>query len=536
MSNSIYTQYPPDLDSQQEAFLVQTVKNWTVEHALTVRPSAAIVPTEFNSGNTLATNAPVTLFPSPFPESCFEQARGLQQIYNELYAAIASDEQWLETVMKELIEVDDFLANLWKIHLDVKREGYVQDMTLGLFRSDYMLHTPEDGPQSLRQVEFNTISSSFGGLSCRVAEMHTHLATYPSPQHPVAYPPHPLFSNSKETRIKTTGRPPVNAAVSTLTAGLAAAHQAYGPSKSSPQLPTCVLFIVQDTERNVFDQLALSSFLHKEHGIPSFRLPTSKITTYTTVASTPTRPLIYTPPTDKSTQYEVTVVYYRALYAPTEYTDAQTWNARHWLERSAAIKCPSILLHLAGSKKVQQVLTSKPPGPDHLKSFLPKQTDSTLESLRSTFAPQYSLSSSDPAVPAEGIKLALDAATAANHVLKPQREGGGNNIYRTNIPAFLKSIPESQWKQYILMELIHPPKDAKNFALRSDGAAALDNVISELGIFGTCLWKKTPGGKTAEILHNTEGGYLLRTKSKESDEGGVAAGFSSLDSVILYKD
>lgn len=101
MSNSIYTQYPPDLDSQQEAFLVQTVKNWTVEHALTVRPSAAIVPTEFNSGNTLATNAPVTLFPSPFPESCFEQARGLQQIYNELYAAIASDEQWLETVMKE---------------------------------------------------------------------------------------------------------------------------------------------------------------------------------------------------------------------------------------------------------------------------------------------------------------------------------------------------------------------------------------------------------------------------------------------------
>lgn len=103
MANTIYSQYPPDLDSQQEAFLIQTVKNWTIEHALTVRPSAAIVPAEFNSGNMLATNAPVTLFPSPFPESCFEQARSLQQIYNELYAAIASDEQWLETVMKEYV-------------------------------------------------------------------------------------------------------------------------------------------------------------------------------------------------------------------------------------------------------------------------------------------------------------------------------------------------------------------------------------------------------------------------------------------------
>ena len=122
-----------------------------------------------------------------------------------------------------------------------------------------------------------------------------------------------------------------------------------------------------------------------------------------------------------------------------------------------------------------------------------------------------------------------------NHVLKPQREGGGNNIYRTNIPAFLNSIPKSQWKQYILMELIHPPAAAKNTVLRSDGQVVSGNVISELGIFGTCLWKSTQGTKKPHILHNTEGGYLLRTKGKESDEGGVAAGFSSLDSLILFE-
>ncbi len=38
------------------------------------------------------------------------------------------------------------------------------------------------------------------------------------------------------------------------------------------------------------------------------------------------------------------------------------------------------------------------------------------------------------------------------------------------------------------------------------------------------------------VMHNTEGGYLMRTKAKDSDEGGVAAGFSSLDSLILYEE
>lgn len=409
-----------------------------------------------------------------------------------------------------------------------------------MFRSDYMLHTPEDAPPSLKQVEFNTISSSFGGLACRVAEMHTHLATYPSPKRPVAYPPHPLFANSAETSsINSIGHPPPNAAVATLTAGLAAAHEAYGPSRSNPPLPPCVIFLVQDSERNVFDQLALSTHLHKEHKITSFRLPISKILAYTSIPSkdiNPSRPLIYTPPSSPATPYEVTVVYFRALYAPTEYDTPTSWAARHHLERSAAIKCPSVLLHLSGSKKVQQVLTSRPPDVDHLKAFLPNHPDSTLSNLRSTFAPQYSLSSPDLSVEPEGIRLALSETTAANHVLKPQREGGGNNIYRTNIPPFLNSIPKSQWKQYILMELIRPPPAAKNTVLRSDGQVVGGNVISELGIFGTCLWRNTAGSTTPEILHNTEGGYLLRTKGKDSDEGGVAAGFSSLDSLILYEE
>lgn len=103
MVHEIYKAYPPPSTPDQEEYLVQTVKNWSIEHALAVRPSSAIVSEEANPNHVLATNAPVTLFPSPFSKSCFDQARSLQPVYNELYAAIASDEQWLEQIMKECV-------------------------------------------------------------------------------------------------------------------------------------------------------------------------------------------------------------------------------------------------------------------------------------------------------------------------------------------------------------------------------------------------------------------------------------------------
>lgn len=462
-----------------------------------------------------------------------------------------------DLLLFRLIQVDDFLENLWKIHLQVKEEGYSHQFSLGMFRSDYMVHAPDASVKpSLKQVEFNTISSSFGGLGSLVAGMHTHLASFPDPTRSLAYPSHPLFNTSSESRKSSTtsGLPPPNHAVETLVSALAAAHNAYGPSKSNAALPLCVLFLVQDNERNVFDQLALSTVLHRTHQIPSFRLPTSQILHQTSIpdpTTNPARPLIYTPPSSPSTPYEATVVYFRALYAPTEYDTPHSWHARHHLERSAAIKCPTVLLQLAGSKKVQQVLTST--DPDHLSAFLPNHPPSTLTSLRSTFAPQYSLSLTDhDPSSAEGLKIANDPRRAANHVLKPQREGGGNNTYRENIPPFLHSIPESDHKRFILMELIRTPDRARNTVLRSDGQVVSGDVISELGIFGTCLWRRRRSGNgrdanqnnpdpptnrtRIEIFHNTEGGYLLRTKGRESDEGGVAAGFSSLDSLILYDD
>lgn len=95
--------YPPQASEDQLEYLAQTVKDWAIYNSLTVRPNPAFVSDESNPNHVLATNAPVTLYPSPFPRRPFELAQSLQKAYNELYAAIASDEAWLGEIMKEYV-------------------------------------------------------------------------------------------------------------------------------------------------------------------------------------------------------------------------------------------------------------------------------------------------------------------------------------------------------------------------------------------------------------------------------------------------
>ncbi len=52
---------------------------------------------------------------------------------------------------------------------------------------------------------------------------------------------------------------------------------------------------------------------------------------------------------------EVAVVYFRSGYSPDQYPTDQEWDVRLLLERSRALKCPSIHYHLAGTKKVMQI-------------------------------------------------------------------------------------------------------------------------------------------------------------------------------------
>lgn len=325
---------------------------------------------------------------------------------------------------------------------------------------------------------------------------------------------------------------PTNPAIDSIAQGLSSSHKAYGCAKSKESLPLCVIFVVQDPENNVFDQLAISDCLLSSHEVRSFRLPFLDARIHTRIEpENRDRPLIYSPPHNPSSRYEVTTLYFRAGYSPTEYVTPEAWQARMHLERSGAIKCPSVLTHLAGSKKIQQILAT-PSSP-----FLEKFLDSTpfqgyIERIRATFAAIYPLDGSSAG--RQAIRYALDPDVAPKYVLKPQREGGGNNIYGAKIPGFLASLgnDERKYRGHILMELIETPP-LRNSIFRN-GEVKSGGVIGELGIYGVCLWRNDfEQSKCGEILVNTEAGFLLRTKGRESEEGGVAAGFGSVDSVCL---
>lgn len=101
MSAHTYASYPPDLNKEQQTYLLSNLKDWSIAHGLAVRPTSSYVQPEQDPAGALATTAPVTLFPSLFPRGCFEQAKSVAEAYNELYSAISSDEAWLKNIVEE---------------------------------------------------------------------------------------------------------------------------------------------------------------------------------------------------------------------------------------------------------------------------------------------------------------------------------------------------------------------------------------------------------------------------------------------------
>ena len=93
--------YPPELTAAESKQLLSTIKDWSIAHGLAVRPPPALLASEADPHGILATTAPVTLFPSPFPRVCFEQAKSIQKAYNQLYAAIAQDDEFLQSIVQE---------------------------------------------------------------------------------------------------------------------------------------------------------------------------------------------------------------------------------------------------------------------------------------------------------------------------------------------------------------------------------------------------------------------------------------------------
>jgi glutathione synthetase len=506
---SAYPARTPPLAEQQLEALVENIKDYQIFHGSLLK----VVRTKEKSA-LLARGIPVSLFPSKFPRNLFYEAIRLQRVFNDLYVKIANDEAFLERILRPLIKDDAFTKCLWDIHIAAKQAGIVQEVSLGVFRSDYMIDAGEDDDSKewrLKQVEFNTFSVAGGVHANVVADMHRFL-------HKAG-----AYGNSFGDVDAELSSVPVNRNIDGIAKGLVAAHQAYGISRGEGSKRTGVLFIVQHDNYNICDERPLEySLWNNNPSIPAYRLEYRDILDYVSLG--PSRELLFTSPSCPLSPLEVAVVYLRAGYDPAEY-DERGKAARLLLETSRAIKCPSILSQLTTFKKVQQELAT----PGVLESFLyPAQ----CADIRATFAPLYPLDKSELGLQARA--LATNPETAIDYVLKPSLEGGGHNIYGSDIPDFLETLPEEQWNNLILMKMIVPPTQ-EGTMMASEGLYQ-GPTVSELGIFGVCLWRRVCGNGEVQLLENADIGWSFKTKPEEVEEMSVVKGYGFFDSPLLVND
>ncbi|KAL1513808.1 hypothetical protein ABEB36_003167 [Hypothenemus hampei] len=346
-----------------------------------------------------------------------------------------------------------------------------------------MLHSDAN---IIKQVEYNTMSVSMAGVCNGISICNRFV----------------LEELGHHDKVENL---PENNALTGLTSGLLEAWKIYGD-------PTAViLIIVEDITYNICDQRFHEFELKRLNSrVKSVRKTLTDI--YQQGCLNEHNELIVD-------DIVVSVVYFRSAYTPDQIPSKNEWDARLLIERSQAIKCPSIQYHLAGTKKVQQALTK----PGILERFLsePKK----IAAVKEIFTGLYGLDFDESGD--QTIQMALN--DPEKFVLKPQREGGGNNIYGQEVREFMLKLKDSKERTaWILMERIHPPIST-GYIIRAGaiGLPQLSEMVSELGIFGVII------GDFQKILVNRQVGHMLRTKKSTDNEGGVAAGFGALDTPYL---
>lgn len=448
-------------------------------------------------------HAPCTLLPTYISRQSYEQALSLATGFNQLYEAISRDHKWLIEQLTSTSLADPFMASLLSILRDVEQNEETQPWRLSINRSDYMMHVDHSNKQSDKpsikplQVEFNTISCSFASLSTRVAAMHRYSAAR-------------LMGES------ITDQLPINQPVEKLAKAIALAFNHYKDThadtinqtikRSVNQPSLSVLMIVQSNELNIIDQKMLEYELFEQHKVPVIRRTLSEVDQQATLG--PNKELIINHTT-------IAVSYFRAAYTPDDFKSTNDWDALSKIERSLSIKCPSVAQHLSGTKKVQQVLCL----PGMVERFVDNET---AAHLRTSFAGLWAIDASEADAESH-IEQAIKEPS--KYVLKPQREGGGNNLWGDEMVSMLKTMSREARSAYILMQRIEPA--SLTAVLMRSGVYSVAAAHSELGIYATML----SDGKQVKL--NECAGHLLRTKEVGVNEGGVAAGYACLDSPLL---
>ncbi|KAI6661245.1 Glutathione synthetase [Oopsacas minuta] len=428
---------------------------------------------------------PCTLFPSPLSSTHYKSVLDMQPMINTLYRRVSRDYMFLESTLQSVLG-DEFIKRLWEICVHTQAARNTRS-AVGLLRSDYMLHC--SGHEcSMKQVEVNTISVSLATMSQRVQIAHKHISAV----------------------FKRTPAPPLNQAAERTADLLALANLEYIHTVPEAQT-TSILIVVTENDTNFYDQNYMMALLQSEQHLPVIRKDLEELVRCMRVVDR----RIFIGDT------EISVCYYRIGYDPSHYSE-DVWRVRAMLEGSKALQIPDVAMQLCGTKRMQQRLTD----PETLDKFLWDSSKEERNKLMNLFAKQFSLCNSP-----EGDQMAKDGITHPDlWVLKPQREGGGNNYFGQELVDMLKRLEGKEERgAYILMERLRAPL-TPNYLIsprHNKDCLELTNTIQEIGVFGFYI------ARGDKLSHDVTAGYLVRSKGAQTEDGGVSSGRAYMDSLDL---
>eukprot|EP00818_Percolomonas_sp_WS_P001167 CAMPEP_0117449614 /NCGR_PEP_ID=MMETSP0759-20121206/8035_1 /TAXON_ID=63605 /ORGANISM="Percolomonas cosmopolitus, Strain WS" /LENGTH=535 /DNA_ID=CAMNT_0005242093 /DNA_START=27 /DNA_END=1634 /DNA_ORIENTATION=- len=519
---------PPSLSPQQIALISEAAVQYAETHGLLmntkVPPSEHSTPKNSDphaAQSQQLSHVPLVLTPTLFPSSEFHRLKSIAPLFSLVVDRMSRDAEFLLGELKEVLKVDEFTRRIADIYREVyctqvtdsdqddngpetKKEHLeflppnkdTQLLAMGIHRSDYMLH----GTSKPLQVELNTISSAFAALSQITQQLHTFVVN--------------RFDRFIRENLPKNSKLEVNNSKDEVVHLMKEAFEAWEEQKREGNVlgrsHMAVLFIVQPGEGNFADQKHIEFDLYERYCMKCVRASLGEI--HERAYLDEYHNLVYND-VHTGMEYLIPVAYYRAGYTPTDYPTQKQWEARKRIEESSAIKCPTTGYQLVGTKYIQYVMTR----PGVLERYISKKES---DELRSVFTGIYSMHD----------KEAVQRAIENPHLFlgKPQREGGGNLIYGENLRTILKEMPDEVRDGYILMDRIVPSGQENIFCRRKQ--TVVTTGVSELGTY--CLFVGD-ASRDKDIVNNRYGGYLLRTKPKDVEDGGVASGVASMDSLVL---
>ncbi|XP_057663385.1 glutathione synthetase-like isoform X1 [Diorhabda carinulata] len=457
--------------------IVAKAKDWAVVHGISMRSKT-------NFSEDMVQISPFILFPTGIPRKEFNKVVELQTTLNELLHNIAHNKEFLKSCFKNVIEADPFTAKLYEIYETIEKEGCNQKISMLHLRSDYLMQSSSNNV--LKQVEFNTIAASFGSFSTILTEYNRYI----------------LQELGYHDNIKNL---PQNNGLRNLAQGFIQAWRLYNNEDAA------ILFLTLDVTYNISDQRWIEFEIKRLS-------PRTKVVrkTFNDIYKRGQLNNKHELVIDNTI---ISVIYFREGYVPDHYPTNCEWDARLMMERSTAIKCPDIKFHLVGQKKVQQELTK----PGVLELFLTETAK--IEAVREAFVNIHGLEFDENGDKA--VQMAL--SNPKMYVLKPQREGGGNNYYDNDVKEMMLKMKDCKDRSgYILMERIFPPL-SMGYMISAGGPnpPPLIDIVSELGIYGILI------SESGNIIMNKQTGHLIRSKSPKSNEGGILAGSGALDCPYL---